>query len=105
MATDLLEALSIGRMAIELPREVRQEAIVSIERWFREERGERIGNIAAGALLGFLLEEIGPSIYNKAVADVQERLGARIAELDIEVHEDEFGYWRKLEKDKQRRGK
>ena len=92
-------------MAIELPREARQEAIASIERWFQEERGERIGNIAAGALLGFLLEEIGPSIYNRAVADVQERLGARIAELDIEIDEDEFGYWRKFEKDKQRRGK
>jgi uncharacterized protein (DUF2164 family) len=82
-------------MAIELPKEVRQEAIASIERWFREEREERIGNIAAGALLNFLLEEIAPSIYNKAVADVQERLGARIAELDIEVHEDEFAYWAK----------
>jgi len=90
-------------MAIELPKEARQEAIKSIERWFQEERGERIGNIAAGALLGFLLEEIGPSIYNRAVADVQERLGARIAELDIEIHEDEFDYWRKF--DKQRRAR
>ena len=92
-------------MAIELAKEARQEAIKSIERWFEAERGERVGNIAAGALLGFLLEEIGPSIYNKAVADVQERLGARIAELDVEVHEDEFGYWRKYEREKQRRGK
>jgi len=92
-------------MAIELAKEARQEAIQSIERWFQEERGERIGNIAAGALLGFVLEEICPSVYNRAVADVQERLGARIADLDIEVHEDEFRYWRKLEKDKQRRGK
>jgi len=90
-------------MAIELTKEARQEAIASIERWFEEERGERVGNIAAGALLGFLLEEIGPSIYNRAVADVQERLGARVAELDLEVHEDEFGYWRKSEKEKQRR--
>ena len=92
-------------MAIELPKEARKEAIASIERWFQEERGERVGNIAAGALLAFLLEEIGPSIYNRAVADVQEQLGARIAELDIEIHEDEFGYWRKFEKEKQRRGK
>ena len=92
-------------MSVELSREARQEAIKSIERWFEQERRERIGNIAAGALLGFLLEEIGPSIYNKAVADVQERLGARIAELDIEVHEDEFGFWRKYERDRQRRGK
>jgi uncharacterized protein (DUF2164 family) len=89
-------------VAIELAREVREEAIKSIERWFQQERGERIGNIAAGALLGFLLEEIGPSIYNRAVADVQERLGARIAELDIEVHEDEFGYWQRRAKEKPR---
>ncbi len=92
-------------MTIELSKEARQEAIASIERWFQEERSERVGNIAAGALLAFVLEEIGPSIYNRAVADVQERLGARIAEIDIEVHEDEFGYWRKYEKEKQRRGK
>jgi len=80
-------------MAIELPREVRAEAIASIERWFAENRDERIGNIAAGALLGFFLEEIGPTIYNKAVADVQEKLQTRVSELDIEVHEDEFPYW------------
>jgi uncharacterized protein (DUF2164 family) len=92
-------------MTIELSKEARQQAIASIERYFQEHLEERIGNIAAGALLGFVLEEIGPSIYNRAVADVQERLGARIAELDIEVHEDEFGYWRKFDKDKQRRGK
>jgi len=64
---------------------------------------ERIGNIAAGALLGFFLEEIGPRVYNQAVADVQERLQARIMELDIELHEDEFQYWRKL--DRPRKGK
>ena len=90
-------------MTIEIAKEARQQAVQSIERWFLEEREEKIGNIAASALLGFFLEEIGPLVYNRAVADVQERLGARIAELDIEVHEDEFGYWRKQEK--QRRGK
>ena len=85
-------------MAIEISPEQRQEAIASIERYFREQMDEKIGNIAAGALLGFLLEEIGPIIYNQAVADVQERLQARVAEVDIEVHEDEFQYWRKFDK-------
>ena len=92
-------------MAIELAKEARKEAIASIERWFQEERDERIGNIAAGALLNFVLEEIGPTVYNRAVADVQERLQMRIGELDIEIHEDEFGYWRKFDNDRQRRGK
>ena len=35
---------------------------------------------------------------NQAVADVQERLQARVSELDIEVHEDEFTYWRTQER-------
>lgn len=85
-------------MSIELKKEVRQQAIASIERYFRENMEEPIGNIAAGGLLGFFLEEVGPSIYNQAVADVQERLQLRISELDLEVHEDEFGYWRKYER-------
>jgi uncharacterized protein (DUF2164 family) len=54
---------------------------------------ERIGNIAAGALLGYFLQEIGPTIYNQAVAEVQDRLQARVMELDLEIHEDEFTYW------------
>ena len=90
-------------MAIELNKEDRDQAIASIERYFREHLEQKIGNIAAGGLLGFFLEEVGPSIYNRAVADAQERLQARVAELDFEVHEEEFGYWRKY--DKARKGK
>jgi uncharacterized protein (DUF2164 family) len=91
-------------MAIELSKEDRDQAIASIERYFREHMEQKIGNIAAGGLLGFFLEEIGPSIYNRAVADAQERLQARVAELDIEVHEDEFGYWRKFDARRKGRG-
>ena len=87
-------------MSIELSKEDRQQAVASIERYFRENMEERIGNVAAGGLLGFFLDEIGPSIYNRAVADVQERMQARVAELDFEVHEDEFTYWRKFDKRK-----
>lgn len=85
-------------MAIELSKEDRQQAVASIERYFRENMEENIGNIAAGGLLSFFLEEVGPSIYNKGVSDAQERIQARAAELDFEVHEDEFTYWRKFEK-------
>ena len=85
-------------MAIELPKDLRAQAIASIERYFRENMEEPIGNVAAGGLLGFFLEEVGPSIYNNAVLDVQERLQLRVSELDLEVHEDEFQYWRKYER-------
>jgi uncharacterized protein (DUF2164 family) len=85
-------------VAIVLDKQVRAQAVASIERYLEQELGHRVGNIAAGAMLGFFLEEIGPSVYNQAVADVQERWQARVSELDLEVHEDEFQYWRKFDR-------
>jgi uncharacterized protein (DUF2164 family) len=90
-------------LAIEIPKDARPQAIASIERWFRENRDEPIGNVAASGLLGFFLEELGPLVYNKAVADVQERLQMRVGELDVEIHEDEFQYWRKFDRQRARK--
>lgn len=90
-------------MTIEISNEAKKLAIASIERYFQENMDERIGNIAAAALLGFFLEEVGPSIYNQAVTDVQERLQTRVMEVDVEVHENEFGYWRRKDQAKLRR--
>ena len=84
-------------MSIELNKDARKQAVLSIERYFLDNMGEKIGNIQAAALLNFFVEEIGPCIYNQAVLEVQERLQTRIMELDIEVHEDEFGYWKRHE--------
>lgn len=85
-------------MPIDLPKEARQAAIASLQRYCSEHMDEPIGNIAAAGLLSFFLEEIGPTVYNRGVADAQERLQMRVSELDIEVHEDEFGYWAKRER-------
>ena len=85
-------------MAIELPKETRAEAIRSIERYFDVNLEERIGNVQAAALLAFFLEEIGPSVYNKGVADAQERMQLRAQEFDIECHEDEFRYWHRVDR-------
>jgi uncharacterized protein (DUF2164 family) len=76
-------------MPIELPKATHKEAIASIVRYFRESREEHIGNIAASGLLSFFLEEIAPSIYNKAIADVQERMQIHVSDLDIEFHEED----------------
>ncbi|WP_374121811.1 DUF2164 family protein [Paraburkholderia phenoliruptrix] len=38
-------------------------------------------DIAAGALLGFFFEDIGPNIYNEGVVDAQERLLQRVSKL------------------------
>jgi uncharacterized protein (DUF2164 family) len=82
-------------MSIELPKDKHKEAVDSIIRYFREHREEQIGNIAAGGLLGFFLEEIAPSIHNQAVADIQKRMQIHVSDLDLEFHEQEFQHWHK----------
>ncbi len=85
-------------MSIELPKEAHTRAVSSIQRYFEAHMEDKIGNIAAGGLLNFFLEEIAPVVYNQAVADVQERLQMRVSEVDIEVHAEEFQYWPKYDK-------
>jgi len=80
-------------MPVELKKDDRARAIASIQTYVRENMETEIGNIAAGGLLEYFLAEIGPSVYNRAIADAQERLQQRILELDIELHEEEFSYW------------
>jgi len=90
-------------MPIELPEDARTEAIASIQRYFDANMEEPLGNVAAGALLGFFLEEIAPAVYNKAIADAQESMQARIVDLDIDLHEEPFQYWRKYAQPRRRK--
>jgi uncharacterized protein (DUF2164 family) len=88
---------------IELPAQTRADAIASLKRYF-EENLEPIGDLPAGLLLNFFLEEIGPAVYNRAIADAQGRLTQRVADLDGELYADEFQYWpRQAAKHKPRR--
>lgn len=82
-------------MTIEISSEANNAAIASIQRYFSENMDESIGSLEAGSLLSFFLKEIGPVVYNKAIADAQARLQDRVAELDVEIYEEEFSYWAK----------
>ncbi|HET9365249.1 MAG TPA: DUF2164 domain-containing protein [Candidatus Angelobacter sp.] len=90
-------------MIIDISKEGRAEAIASIQRYFRENLPEPIGDLPAGLLLNFFLEEIGPAIYNRAIADAQARLQLRISDLSGELYADEFQYWPRVEKKRKNR--
>lgn len=79
-------------MPIELHDQTKDELIHSIKRYFLEERDEDLGDLQAGFLLEFVLKEVGPSIYNQAIKDAQERFQIAAADLDVTLHEPEFGY-------------
>ncbi len=80
-------------ITLELPKQARAEAITSLQRYFAEEMPEPLGDLPAGLLLNFILGEIGPAIYNRAIADAQARLTSRVADLNGELYADEFQYW------------
>ena len=79
--------------AIELKKQARTDAIASLKKYFEEEMQEPLGDLRAGLLLDFFMEEIGPAIYNQAIADAQARMAARVADLEGELYAEEFRYW------------
>ena len=77
-----------------LPREARKQAVASIRRYFAEKLDEEIGELKAGLLLDYFLEEVGPAVYNRAIADAQAYFQEKTSDLDGSCYQPEFGYWR-----------
>lgn len=84
-------------MTTELSKQARADAVASIQRYFEENLSEPIGDLPAGLLLNFFLEEIGPVIYNGAIAHAQARMQQRVSDLTGELYTDEFQYWNKVD--------
>lgn len=78
---------------IKLTKTQREEAIASLQTYARENMAEPIGDLAAGNLIDFFFEELGPFAYNQGVADAQQRLQPVLAELDVDVHQVPLQYW------------
>ena len=79
-------------VTLDLDKQQRATAISSLKRYF-EENLDPIGELPAGLLLNFFLEEVGPVIYNRAISDAQARISQRVADLNGELYSDEFQYW------------
>ncbi|MCL5262772.1 MAG: DUF2164 domain-containing protein [Acidobacteria bacterium] len=80
-------------MEIELNKPAQTDAVASLKRYFEENLSEPIGDLTASLLLDFILQEIGPAVYNLAIADAQARLQQRVADLTSELYAVEFPYW------------
>jgi len=82
---------------IQLDIQTRADAIASIQRYFEENISEPIGDLAAGLLLNFFVEEIGPAIYNQAIADAQGRMERQVIDLSGQLFAEGFQYWTKVD--------
>lgn len=80
-------------MRFELKPERERDLIASIKRYFMENMDEEIGDLKAKLFLDYVIEEIGPSIYNQAIADAQAYLQVNVADMEISLYEPELVYW------------
>ena len=82
-----------GKPPLTLPDGARKQAVASIQRFFREEMDQEIGDLKASLVLDYFLTELGPAVYNKAVADATAFFAERAADLGALAYQEEFPYW------------
>jgi uncharacterized protein (DUF2164 family) len=80
-------------MAITLSPETKKRTLASIKRYVAENLDQDIGDLQAGLLLDYVLTEIGPTVYNKAIHDAQGYFQERVADLEGVCFQTEGAYW------------
>ena len=78
---------------ITLSSDAKKRAVASLKRYASENLDQEIGDLKADLLLDYILREIGPSIYNAAIADAKAFFTERTADLDAVCFHKEFSYW------------
>ena len=68
-----------------LSKEKKQQAVREIIAFFKNEREEEIGIIAAEAVLDHFLQNIGLQLYNKGVKDSIALLTDRVENLELDI--------------------
>ena len=69
------------KMEIELKKEVREGLVEGLIEFFWKERDEEITNLGAVLILDYILNNIGPHIYNKAIEESYAYMYERIEDL------------------------
>jgi uncharacterized protein (DUF2164 family) len=87
----------MGRVkaGVTLPDAGRKQAIAALQQYFAANMDEDIGDLKAGLLLDFVLSELGPSVYNQAIADARAFFEERSSDLAAICYHDEFPTSRK----------
>ena len=75
--------------ALKLSDDARRECLGRIQRYFRDERGEELGELAQILIYEFFAEELAPFFYNKGLGDARGRIEQLLAGIgeDLEAWE------------------
>lgn len=66
---------------IKLTKEQRADMVSSIKKYFKQERGEEIGDLGSGLMLDFIVEKLAPEFYNQGVSDSSKYMSDRIEDM------------------------
>ena len=64
-----------------LTKEVKEHIVLDIQKYFIDERDEEIGNLSAELLLQFMIEKVGPAIYNQGIRDAHSLVSKKLEDL------------------------
>lgn len=64
-----------------LEKEVKEKILADIQKYFTDEREEEIGSLSAELLLQFMIEKVGPAIYNQGIRDAHSLMSKKMEDL------------------------
>lgn len=66
---------------LKLSREERAQIVEDLQRYFLNEKGEEIGELAAALLLDFIGERLGPIYFNRGLQEAMVYIAERLDDL------------------------
>jgi len=82
-------------VAIKIEDDTEKYLLESIKRFFASELDDDIGDLKAIRVLEYFVTEIGPSVYNQAIADAQTFITDKALDLGAVRYEPEFDFWKR----------
>lgn len=73
-------------LTVKLSKEQKEPLVRRVQEYFLDERGEEIGDLAAEFLLDYMIQELGPVIYNQAIQDAVKLVGEKMVSLEDDLH-------------------
>jgi len=83
---------------LEFDTDTRSALQESLKRYMLENFDEDMGDLKSQLLLDFIVEEIGPSIYNKAIQDAQSYFIEKTTDLEATCYLPPGDYWQNHER-------
>jgi uncharacterized protein (DUF2164 family) len=79
-----------NKPSITVSDDARKQAVAALREYCAENMDEEIGDLKATLLFDYILAELGPTIYNQAIADARAFFEERLGDLAGVCYQQEF---------------